>query len=253
MQYEKIHDMEPINKKDGLLLALLGRGIQQTSLKNMTWELTHDLEVCDEKGAHLPVRAPENDDDPRSIIGGGELNALAGTVLSQTLHPDLVVCAYGARSKYLNSIGAPSESHVMSDRLTAEITKAGGTVPEIEVFDEEQWRSDATGTNQELHNIFTLAVRRGITNIAITSVAVHIPRVLLMANHHLKNDPVFKGLAMQCYASELVLLESGPEHYRDRVDRIFGSQSYVRNFARELSGMNDFLAGKYKNIASTIA
>ena len=244
--------MEPINQKGGLLLALLGRGIQQTSLKNAAWELTPDIEVCDEKGAHLPVRAPENDDDPRSIIGGGELNALAGIVLSETLRPDLVVCAYGARSKYLNSIGAPSESRVMSDWLTAEITKTGGTVPEVNVFNEEEWQSDETGTNRELHNIFTFAARRGVTNIAILTVAVHVPRAALMAHHHLMNNPAFKGLIFQCYASELVLLGSDPKHYETRVRRIFGSKSYERNLSRELRGMNDLLAGKYTSVASTI-
>ncbi len=68
-------------ENSGVLLAILGRGIQHPSPESTVWELTPDIELCDEKGAHLPFRAPENDDDPRSIIGGGELNVLAGAIL----------------------------------------------------------------------------------------------------------------------------------------------------------------------------
>ena len=136
---KKCHHMGSEEKNSGVLLAILGRGIQHPSPESTVWELTPDIELCDEKGAHLPFRAPENDDDPRSIIGGGQLNVLAGTILIDRLRPTLVVCAYGARSKYLNSIGAPSESEIMTSLLSNEVGKQKEIMPATDVFDEAAW------------------------------------------------------------------------------------------------------------------
>ena len=81
--------MQPIE-----LLAILGRGIQQIE-EDKGWTLTEDLEVCDEKGGHLAVRVPSDDNNPYCLIGGGELNLRAGIILcreqSDSLHT--VVCA----------------------------------------------------------------------------------------------------------------------------------------------------------------
>ncbi len=238
-------------EQSDLLLAMLGRGIQHPSANTDEWVLTPDVEVCDEKGAHLLVRVPENDNDPNSIIGGGELNMLAGVTLVQELNPSLVVCAYGARSKYLNQIGAPSESKVMSDKLTAELTRKNVSVPPVEIYDEAKLGADESGTNRELYNIFSLAVERNITNVAIVTVAVHLARATLMAQRHLAEVSQFKNITLQCYSSETTLLKSAPEEYSERVDHVFASQSYIRNFEREIKGMDDFLAGKYKSVAST--
>lgn len=119
------------------LLAILGRGIQHPSAHSQEWVLTPDLEVCDEKGAHLAIRAPEDDASPYSIIGGGELNILAGALLAKRLQPQIATCAYGARSKYLNTIGAPSESQVMTDQFLAEAKREDIPAPAVNVFDEK--------------------------------------------------------------------------------------------------------------------
>lgn len=251
---KKCHHMGSEEKNSGVLLAILGRGIQHPSPESTVWELTPDIELCDEKGAHLPFRAPENDDDPRSIIGGGQLNVLAGTILIDRLRPTLVVCAYGARSKYLNSIGAPSESEIMTSLLSNEVGKQKEIMPATDVFDEAAWHAEESGTNREIHNILTLANQRNIKNVALVTVAVHLPRTALMAKQHLEREPAFKNILLNCYASELVLLNDPEANamYEARVRRIFASKSYVRNLERELRGMNDLLEGKYKSIASVV-
>lgn len=102
------------------LLAILGRGIQrETDGPWVPWVLTEDLEVCDERGAHLSVRVPANDGHPFCVIGGGEFNLLAGLKLCENYHIEVkaVVCAYGGRSAYLQAIDAPSESEIMSETL----------------------------------------------------------------------------------------------------------------------------------------
>lgn len=234
-----------------LLLAVLGRGIQHPPAGSADWDLTQDLEVCDEKGAHFAVRVPENDDDPNSIVGGGELNMIAGATLCHALNPTLLVCGYGARSKYLNQIGAPSESKVMRDKLVAELERRNVAVPMTEVYDEEKMGAEESSTNRELYNIFTLAAERNIEHVAIVTVAVHLPRTALMAERHLLQEPKFKNIVLQCYASELVLEKYAPGQYSDRVKRMFSSKSYIRNLEREIRGINDLFAGKYKSVAST--
>ncbi|MGC9598993.1 MAG: hypothetical protein ABSE18_01250 [Minisyncoccia bacterium] len=234
------------------LLAILGRGIQHPSATSQEWVLTPDLEICDKKGAHLAVRVPENDNVRNSVIGGGELNVLAGALLARKLRPQIVTCAYGARSKYLNSIGAPSESQIMTDAFLAEAKRQNGMVPEVNIFNEEEWKADASGTNRELYNVFSLATRLRVPKVAILTVAVHLPRTIVMAQEHLKKESKFKGITLECHASELVLLDADPAKYGDRVRRIFGSKSYARNLDREMSGINDLFAGKYKSIASVI-
>ena len=75
-----------------------------------------------------------------------------------------------------------------------------------------------------------------------------------MAKQHLEREPAFKNILLNCYASELVLLNDPEANamYEARVRRIFASKSYVRNLERELRGMNDLLEGKYKTIASVV-
>ncbi len=79
------------------MVAILGRGIQRL-FENGPWALTEDLEVCDERSAHLPVRTPVNDESDFCMVGGGEMNLEAGIHLVHRYRPETVVCAYGGRS-----------------------------------------------------------------------------------------------------------------------------------------------------------
>lgn len=74
----------------------------------------------------------------------------------------------------------------------------------------------------------------------------------MMAQEHLKKEPAFGSIAPEFHASELVLLDADTEKYESHVRRIFGSRSYARNFEREMHGINDLAAGKYKSIASVV-
>ncbi len=229
-----------------LLLAALGRGTQQL-YANGPWEPTGDLEVCDEKFAHLPICVPENDDHPNSIIGGGQLNILAAAELWRQLDPAIVVFAYGNRSLHLQEYGFPSESEIMGEYFAKLIGDPAAASRLVDVFDEKEWNVGGAGTLQELHNIFSLARKRDIQNVTIVTVAVHAARVAFMVRGY---SGEFGDLKISIAVSEYVLLRANPEKYADRVKRIFASQSYIRNYEREISGMNALLAGTYKPIAS---
>lgn len=232
--------MQPIQ-----LLAILGRGIQQIE-EGKGWTLTENLEVCDDKGGHLPVRVPANDANPYCLIGGGELNLRAGIILCREHFESLrtVVCAYGARSSYLVALNGPSESEVMSARLEQLLTP--GEEPEVIVWPHDRVASDErgrSGTGREIQNVFELAVERGFTSVGVVTVFVHYARALLMAQRHLMN-PEFAHLTLQCYVSEELLLayDSGfSRMFRD----MHGSRAFMRSLFYEQRGINCLLAGNY--------
>ena len=242
--------------RGAIAVVFLGRGISMVK-PGGHWGLTGDIEVCDEKFAHLPVRMPEDDNHPNSIVGGGELNLLAGLEREKKLRPEgefdprLALHAYCFRSKYLKSIDGPSESLVMSDKYC----DLGGHPGIVQVFNEDKWQSVAdlpSNTNQEIDNVFTEALRRGIRNVAIVTVAVHAWRANLMAQRHLSNQekPYHGAVTLQFYASENVLMEADPAKYGERCRAILGSKSFQRNLVLEQRGVNALLSGTYRSVQS---
>lgn len=245
--------------REAIAVVFLGRGISMLKPGGY-WGLTEDIEVCDEQFAHLPVRVPENDDHPNSIIGGGELNLLAGLELEKRFmaegkfNPQLALHAYGFRSKYLKSIDAPSESKVMSEKYC----DIGGHPGIVQVFNENVWQNVAdmpSNTNQEIDNVFIEAFHRDIRHVAIVTVAVHCWRANLMAQRHLSNpEKIYGGkIKLQFYASENVLLEANPAKYDERCRALLGSKSFQRNLILEQRGVNALLSGTYQSVQSTSA
>lgn len=234
--------MQPIQ-----LLAVLGRGIQQIK-EGAGWTLTEDLEVCDEKLEHLPVRIPADDANLHCLIGGGELNLLAGIVLccgqdSESL--TTAVCAYGARSAYLRKVNGPSESEVMST-LLKEMQRPGVKL-DIPVWSSDHVVLDErgmSGTNREVQNVFELAVQRGLTSVGIVTVAVQYARAVLMAQRYLQN-PRFAHITLQCYISEDILLRHDPKRFEQRIKALHGSNAFMRSMFYEQRGINCLLAGNY--------
>jgi hypothetical protein len=244
------NDLSPV------LLAVLGRGIQQDSTGK--WVLTDLLEVCNEVGAHLAVQPPEDDNNPNSCIGGGKINLLAGVELYKYFRPALTVFAYGARTKYLHEIGAPSESRVMTEEFLRILESES---PTVEVFGEAAWGKTAAGTFEELDNIFTRAIHHGIKNVAIVTVAVHVPRTALMVSVQL-NKSVFDGkIFPQIYTSELILESARPVEFRGLFAKSVSSQSFRRTLAREIGlggvyprgGINSLFAGTTHTASSVAA
>lgn len=226
------------------LLAILGRGIQR-ECEDGSWVLTEDLEMCDEKGAHLSVRVPPDDDNPHCLIGGGKMNVEAGSIfIRNKSKPKLTVCAWGMRSPYLISVDGPTESEVMTDYLRSSLVKPD-SFSRFEVWPRQRTTPPPSNTNRELQNIFELAVERGFTKVGIVTVQVHYARTLLMAQRHLVK-PEFAHLKLQFYASEAVLLaKNSYVSYGPRVRRMYGSRAFMRTMFYEQRGINALLAGNY--------
>lgn len=239
------------------MLAILGRGIQRLKENDPTqeissWGLTEDLEVCDKDSAHLPVRVEVDDDSPFCMVGGGEMNLDAGTHLACKWQQQLkvVVCAYGGRSKYLEAIGAPSESEVMTAWLRkrfdylAEIWN-WQNLPKMVAWPRNRQLPVPSNTRQELLNIFDLALERGLKRIALVAVSVHVPRTATYIAKHLSVYEKYRELSPVLFESEEVLLAAERIKCGPRVQKLRNSKSFARSWAREADGIQKIVRDVY--------
>lgn len=227
------------------LLAILGRGIQKETADG-PWVLTEDLEVLAENGGHSIIRLPVDESNPNCVVGGGELNLAAGLELYHEHEPKLVVCAYGHRARYLVEADAPTESEVMSTRLALFCKVRTQTEPEMVVWLKDKDVPVPSNTKVELLNILRLASDRECLSVGIVTVTVHLQRAILFMRRHFASEEFsHKHIEVEFFASEQVLTRVNPEAYAPRVLYLFSSEAFRRNALRELSGVNDFLAGRY--------
>lgn len=233
------------------LLAIMGRGIQRLNKESdvtnvASWVLTEDLELCDKESAHLPIRVSPDDENPLCMVGGGELNLLAGIELVNLYKPTAVVCAYGHRSAYLASIDAPSESEVMSYHLRHS-TRFSSLDEDPDIMKWERGRTvpGPSNTGRELLNIFDLALERGFETIGIVTVGVHVPRTAAYVAKHFSVHERYRSLTPIVLESEEVCLHSDEALWRPRVEALRASKSFARNWAREADGIQKIVRDVY--------
>jgi hypothetical protein len=236
-----------VGDRKKILIGILGRGIQQDA--NGKWVLTPDLEVYDRdhRGwtSHKPVQVASDDSSPDCMIGGSTLNLAAGIALfnkhKRLGYEVLVTAAYGDRSKYLKEVDGPTESRIM---MNAFLTLATPTDKEWTFWPEERVVAGNSNTLKEIENLFELAVELGIPEVTLNSVTIHMVRVVMMAEAHLR-QPQFKYLKVRYCPSELVLTESDPGNALRALD-IYGSAAMARNAVEERIGAEKMI----KNPAS---
>ena len=227
-----------------MLIAILGRGIQRIQSK---WCLTEDLEICSPTGAHLVERIQVDDKNPHCVVGGGELNLLAGVELQRKMKSgaSVWVCGYTNRAPYLVEQNAPSESEIMSEILKQTLEKEELPLPKIEVWGPDRALEGRSNTQQELKNIFGLALAQGINEVMVITITVHLPRTISFAKDHLTQESNFQCLQVNFLASEQVLVEINPQLYARRVLDLYSSQAFLRSSFYEGRGVNAFLNGTY--------
>lgn len=196
------------------------------------------------------VFLPHDDDDPNEVIGGGELNFAATKALyleryyKTTEVPDCTVFAFGNRSPYLAEHRYPSESEIMTATFVQEIKSETGHFPGVEVFKEERWKVEGSGTFQEVRNILEFALQENFDEVIMVSILLHMARIMPMMEKHLR-DPRYTDLRdrIRPEVSEFVLMRAQPAHYTCDIWDIFGSQSYIRNLKREASALERLREG----------
>lgn len=239
------------------ILAILGRGIQKIRESDPdrevdSWYLTEDLEICTDLGAHLPVRVLADDNHPHCLVGGAKINLEAGKVLIRQHAPQIVVCAFGDRAKYLKDVGGPSESEVMTNALRRSFgDDQMAREPETVIWHRTRSTNLASNTRQEILNIFDLAIERGLTRIGLVTVGVHVPRTATFMTQHISANPKYQHLSPVIFESEEVLLCHSPL-WKPRVDALRNSQAFTRNLANEFKGTLAALIGKYNAVKEQV-
>lgn len=225
------------------LLVVMGRGIQQTAPGQ--WDLTEDLEIVEnDRGAHLPMRVPANDNDPLCLIGGGRLNLVAGFELYKKLDPKLITLAYGDRHPYLRDLGAPSENQVMTDYFLKLARVSGYTPPVV------PWTLTPTevrpNSKREFQNSLEVAAGAGIGEVTVVTVVVHAWRLSLFIQELKQEHPEFRNLKIKLVTSEEVLLDVDAGAFGSRIRRMHESQAFMRTIRTEGFGINHVLNGTYQ-------
>ena len=235
------------------ILAILGRGIQKLRESDpnsevSSWQLTEDLEICTDLGAHLAVRVPVDDTHPNCLVGGGQMNVEAGKVLVRQYAPQIAVCAFGNRSAYLKEVNGPSDSEVMTEALHKSLCDDQVVrEPEMVIWQRTRSTDGASNTRQEILNIFDLAIELELTRIGFVTVGVHVPRTATFIAKHISIHPKYQHLSPVLFESEEVLLGSF-EKWKPRVDILRNSQAFRRNLANEFKGISAVLTGKYNTV-----
>ena len=224
------------------LLAIFGRGIQKSDDVSL-WGVTEDFEVLADDGAHHVIRKPVDDSNPNCVIGGGELNLLAGVELKKRYSPPYIVCAYAHRALYLKKADSPSESQVMSREFLRKCKERGLPKPNLVVWPTKDDRDGVSNLRTEVINILEFALQHSCSVIGMVSVFVKLPRIAVFVDEELQKLDAKKKLVVRLFASELVLLEADSRAYAERVLNVLSSDAFRRNVAREKKGTSDLLAG----------
>jgi hypothetical protein len=224
------------------LIAILGRGIQKDK---SAWSLTEEIEVCDKNSAHLIDRVSPDDENPCSMIGGGELNLIAGKILIENQDikpPKIVVCAYGHRAQYLEDADAPTESEVMSEQLKPFIPEE----TELLVWDKHRYPKPLvpSNTRQEMLNVLDLALEKKCSRVAFIAIGVHVPRAATYLAKHLSVYEKYRVLNPVVLETEEILLANRVK-YSSLVEKIRSSKSFARNWVREADGIQKIIRDVY--------
>jgi len=230
------------------LLAVLGRGVMM-EYPNGPFKPTRDFDIWDLSAAPELARpeilAEKNDADPNSVIGGGELNIAAAEVLYAELNPAYTVFAYGDNSPALQKKGFPTESAVMS-ALFREAMEAKDQFPCVIEWDGNFWKTDgkASGTFNELRNIFRLAEYYSVDQVVILTIQDHMTRAGgMLAKHFMTPELEYWKGHTRFETSETVLLRSDPDKFSDRIWDMFASQSHIRELQRQVNGLTALWKG----------
>lgn len=264
----------------GIERVLIGR-------VNFRWRPTALVEKCKPStGEHLGLKEIGFDiNHPDCLIGGGNANVLAGLELFEKRGAHAVLFAYGARSDYLRLIDAPSEGEIMMLEFVRRLGRGTQVIadtvePQVIITDQSEKspglydvydgkivavpfdgrilgvelrgglkRYDGTPSNTftELDNVFGFAVDRGYKRIALITVSVHVPRVIVFASSVKKQKPRYAGIELSYFDSEGLLMNRSPR-YQKFLDAMRPSAAYYRNQFREWSGIQAFCEGKYRSV-----
>lgn len=219
------------------VLCVLGRGIERMDGTN-TWRPTAYVERLSEENGHSGLRI-ENitafDEDPKVVISGGEVNAVAGALFYKELAlagaPPAVVTFAGGRPAYL----AKEPQHITEGRILYERFQEVSLHTRSEIV----FQDGNSNTRDDLQETLKLAQERSFRRIAIVTVTVHIPRCLAFVSSNW-----LQGMEIRFFASEPIVHRFLPGEYEYLYEAMI-SPAYTRTAERERKGISDLRAGRY--------
>ena len=226
------------------MLCVFGRGIEKV---NGEWQPTQYLERLSEKNGHSGFRTENldaNSDDSRIVVAGAQLNVWAAAdhfreeFLYSGIKPKLVAFAAG-RPNYIANDPDPtlSEGKILRESFLWECPEADGST-EIVVQDKNK------NTRDDLLETLFMAKARGIENVTIISVLVHLARCHEFLKAAFVAEPELKGYNVQFLASEAILMQTRPSLV-PQLSSFLISKTFCRTAERERKGIGDLLAGRY--------
>ncbi len=225
------------------ILCVFGRGIEKAN----GWHPTQGIERLSEKNGHSGICAGDlemNSDDPRVVIAGSEFNAMAASELFSGLvsggrDAPLVVFAAG-RPNYLADDPDPTltEGRIMKEYFVQRLEYLGHKAKEIIIFDKNK------NTRDDVLQVLHLAKERGLRQITIVSVLVHLARCQEFYEFALKAEAGFRDYGVKFIAAEAVLMMKMP-HVTSYLSQLLISKAYCRTAERERKGIEDLRAGRY--------
>ena len=231
------------------LIAILGRGCMM-EYPGGPFKPTRDFDNWDLQAppetARPEVLAEKNDEDPNSVIGGGELNIAAAQILYEELKPACIVFAYGDNGPALQRKGFAGESEVMTNLFIEAMGTWRFNKNRARVWDGNFWKTEgkASGTFNELRNIFRLAELMEYTEVVIVTIMDHMTRVGgMLAKHFMTDELAYWKSRTRLEVTESILLRADPKLFSDRIWEIFGSQSHIRELQRQVNGLTALRKG----------
>ena len=241
------------------VLCVFGRGIEKN--ERGIWQPTAYLEEMTSDNQHGGERKSGLrlwSENSQVVIGGAYANAVAAARIWNHLHveqawPSYIVFAAG-KPEYLRA--APNrvwEGKPLYNVMKKNCIENPHTLSDI-IF-----QKDNRNTRDDLLQTLKMAQSRGLKNVGIVSVLVHLRRIAEFLRHALIEDPSLANINTTLYASELVLIGTGsvrnlllledpgvagPLDYL-AISRIIESPVFRRTAEKEGRGIKDLQAGRY--------
>ena len=225
------------------ILCVFGRPIEKV---NGHWQLSAYFERITETGAHPGIREEDidpNSEDPRIVIAGAEVNALACAVLFEKLRnegaPPKVVIFSAGRPPYLRNDPDPdlNEAQIFREFFL----KHARPSPETELVLQTQ----NINSYGDIVETLRLAQRKGLQSIGLVTLTVHMARCREFFRHALKQEVGFLGMQVGWFASEPLVLEEFSANYAFLWEAMI-SKAYARTAEHERKGITDLREGRYR-------
>ena len=207
------------------------------------WRPTRYIEAVTEQGWHSGFRALNlKVDDDRSVVAGGNVNAVAAAILfrnhQQDGNPPKVVAFAAGRPGYLASDPDKtlSEGRILKERFLRLVRPPATT--EIIIQDRNK------DTRDDLFESLNLVRERGLSGVAIITIELHLPRTKEFLKMTVDENPSLAGIDVIFIPAEGILAARN-QRYARVFSAVQKTKAWQRTQKMEESGVEALRHGRY--------